>query len=159
MRLPTLRLATAFISSKSATVPAHSSSRSLQFSTTAFNMKSNAAAQAEGTVIVGGGIAGLAMANALRNVAGGECWNFINFVHKMCSFHYPSQYSHSIHNIIYTSTSSSTRQSPMSKCWKQAAKQTSQTPMPAPPLSSDRMVYEHSILSCLPPTTITMKTI
>jgi len=35
-------------------------------------MKSNAATQAEGTVIVGGGIAGLAVAAALRNVAGGE---------------------------------------------------------------------------------------
>ncbi|KAL7428804.1 hypothetical protein ACHAXM_003558, partial [Skeletonema potamos] len=34
------------------------------------NMKSNAATQAEGAVIVGGGIAGLAMAVALRNVAG-----------------------------------------------------------------------------------------
>ena len=34
--------------------------------------KSNAAEQAEGTVICGGGIAGLAMAAALRNVAGGE---------------------------------------------------------------------------------------
>ena len=34
-------------------------------------MKSNAATQAEGTVIVGGGIAGLAVAAALRNVAGG----------------------------------------------------------------------------------------
>jgi len=33
-------------------------------------MKSNAATQAEGTVIVGGGIAGLAVAAALRNVAG-----------------------------------------------------------------------------------------
>jgi 2-polyprenyl-6-methoxyphenol hydroxylase-like FAD-dependent oxidoreductase len=32
--------------------------------------KSNAASQAEGTIIVGGGIAGLAMAAALRNVAG-----------------------------------------------------------------------------------------
>ena len=77
MRLPPLRLATAFIStSKSATVPAHySSSQSLQFfsTTTAFHMKSNAATQAEGTVIVGGGIAGLAVATALRNVAGGEC--------------------------------------------------------------------------------------
>ena len=34
-------------------------------------MKSTAATQAEGTVIVGGGIAGLAVATALRNVAGG----------------------------------------------------------------------------------------
>lgn len=50
------------------------------FATTALNnMKSNAATQAEGTVIVGGGIAGLAMAAALRNVAGGELC-----VHKMC---------------------------------------------------------------------------
>ncbi len=71
MRFP-LRLATAFISSKNTAVPAHSSLSRLQFSTTAFNMKPKAAAQAEGTVIVGGGIAGLAMANALRNVAGGE---------------------------------------------------------------------------------------
>ena len=70
MRLPPLRLATAaFISRKSA-VP--HSSRSLFSTTTALNMKSNAAAQAEGTVIVGGGIAGLAVATALRNVAGGE---------------------------------------------------------------------------------------
>eukprot|EP00986_Skeletonema_menzelii_P004742 scaffold1658_cov160-Skeletonema_menzelii.AAC.2 len=78
MRLPPLRLATAaFISRKSA-VP--HSSRSL-FSTTAFalNMKSNAATQAEGTVIVGGGIAGLAVATALRNVAGVEC--MVHFPH------------------------------------------------------------------------------
>ena len=38
----------------------------------AYSMKSKAATQAEGTIIVGGGIAGLAMAVALRNVAGGE---------------------------------------------------------------------------------------
>jgi len=67
MRLPPLHLATAFIS-RTSTVPL--SSRSL-FSTSALNMKSNAATQAEGTVIVGGGIAGLAVAAALRNVAGG----------------------------------------------------------------------------------------
>ena len=67
MRLPPLHLATAFISRTSTVSP---SSRSL-FSTSALNMKSNAATQAEGTVIVGGGIAGLAVAAALRNVAGG----------------------------------------------------------------------------------------
>ena len=69
MRLPPLRLATAFISSRTSSVPP--TSRSL-FSTSALNMKSNAATQAEGAVIVGGGIAGLAVAAALRNVAGGE---------------------------------------------------------------------------------------
>jgi 2-polyprenyl-6-methoxyphenol hydroxylase-like FAD-dependent oxidoreductase len=41
------------------------------FASDATNMsKSNAAAQAEGAIIVGGGIAGLAMAAALRNIAG-----------------------------------------------------------------------------------------
>ena len=81
MRLPPVHLATAFISSKTnAIVPtAHRAlpkQRSALFATTQTPpvsiMKSNAATQAEGTVIVGGGIAGLAMAAALRNVAGGK---------------------------------------------------------------------------------------
>jgi NADH dehydrogenase FAD-containing subunit len=82
MRLPPVHLATAFISSKTnAIVPtAHAhraipKQRSALFATTQttpVSMKSKAATQAEGTVIVGGGIAGLAMAAALRNVAGGK---------------------------------------------------------------------------------------
>lgn len=87
MRLPPLHLATAFITKKSIIPPSSRSLLLLQrrhypsfipqqralFTTTntdALNMKSNAATQAEGTVIVGGGIAGLAVAAALRNVAG-----------------------------------------------------------------------------------------
>ena len=82
MRLPPVHLATAFISSKTnAIVPtvhrALPKQRSALFATTTQTppvsiMKSKAATQAEGTVIVGGGIAGLAMAAALRNVAGGK---------------------------------------------------------------------------------------
>ena len=81
MRLPPVHLATALISSKTnAIVPtiAHRAlpkQRSALFATTQttpVSMKSKAATQAEGTVIVGGGIAGLAMAAALRNVAGGK---------------------------------------------------------------------------------------
>ncbi len=53
-------------------------------------MKSTAATQAEGTVIVGGGIAGLAVATALRNVAGGAlsvfCNLYMHFVHKICMY-------------------------------------------------------------------------
>ena len=77
--MPPVHLATAFISSKTnAIVPttAHRAlpkQRSALFATQApVSMKSKAATQAEGTVIVGGGIAGLAMAAALRNVAGGK---------------------------------------------------------------------------------------
>lgn len=100
MRLPPLHLATAFITKKSIIPPSSRSLLLLQrrhypsfipqqralFTTTntdALNMKSNAATQAEGTVIVGGGIAGLAVAAALRNVAGGECLKYY-YVHKMC---------------------------------------------------------------------------
>ena len=82
MRLPSVHLATAFISSKkSAIVPQRPTTFMPQHSAALFattitdesvNMKSNAATQAEGTVIVGGGIAGLAVAAALRNVAGGK---------------------------------------------------------------------------------------
>jgi NAD(P)H-nitrite reductase large subunit len=83
MRLPPVHLATAFISSKTnaiivPTAHAHRAipkQRSALFATTQttpVSMKSKAATQAEGTVIVGGGIAGLAMAVALRNVAGGK---------------------------------------------------------------------------------------
>ncbi len=84
MRLPPVHLATAFISSKTnAIVPttAHRTlpkQRSALFATTQTTVsmkKSKAATQAEGTVIVGGGIAGLAMAAALRNVAGGKLEN------------------------------------------------------------------------------------
>lgn len=78
MRLPPVHLATAFISSKTnAIVPtahrAYPKQHLALFATkTQVSMKSKAATQAEGTVIVGGGIAGLAMAAALRNVAGGK---------------------------------------------------------------------------------------
>ena len=81
MRLPPVHLATAFISSKTNSIvptTAHRAipkQRSALFATTQttpVSMKSKAATQAEGTVIVGGGIAGLAMAAALRNVAGGK---------------------------------------------------------------------------------------
>jgi len=104
MRLPPLHIATAFISKTktSAFVPPSSSSLLRQFllpnpsftpqqralfgtTNALLNMKSNAATQAEGAVIVGGGIAGLAMAVALRNVAGGECFYHYYYVHKMRS--------------------------------------------------------------------------
>jgi hypothetical protein len=96
MRLPPVHLATAFISSKTNSIvptTAHRTlpkQRSALFATTQtqtpVSMKSKAATQAEGTVIVGGGIAGLAMATALRNVAGGK---LENQEHMICIFQEP----------------------------------------------------------------------
>ena len=80
MKLPPFHLAAAFISKQSAVptslqrhLPSFLPQQRALFGTSALNMKSNAATQAEGAVIVGGGIAGLAVAAALRNVAGGKC--------------------------------------------------------------------------------------